>query len=117
METIIGLLIVILPIVFKLIEKRLEKAAQTPAQTGPSDADIAQDWIETVRQYAAREQEKLAAKPVPEETPKAENVPVRRKTKAKARPILLEEEPVQKEKIDVKKMIVYSEIMKPKYKE
>ena len=32
-------------------------------------------------------------------------------------PILEEEQPEQKEKIDPKKLIIYSEIMKPKYKE
>ena len=32
-------------------------------------------------------------------------------------PILQEEEPEQKERIDPKKLIVYSEIMKPKYLE
>ena len=32
-------------------------------------------------------------------------------------PILEEEQPKQKEKIDLKKLIVYSEIMKPKYME
>ena len=35
----------------------------------------------------------------------------------KKKPILLEESKKAKEKIDVKKMIVYSEIMKPKYTE
>ena len=38
------------------------------------------------------------------------------KQKAK-KPILKEEEPKEKEKIDPKKLVVYSEIMKPKYTE
>ena len=37
--------------------------------------------------------------------------------KTEASPVLEEEQPVKKEKIDPKKLIVYSEIMKPKYLE
>ena len=121
METIIGLLIVVLPLVFKLIGKRLEQASQV--QT-PVDAeqDPVEDWAETLRKYVEQQQaqaalyeqtvleeEPLDTKPV-EEAPRV--VPVRKKT-----PILLEEDPKEREKIDVKKMIVYSEIMKPKYTE
>ena len=121
METIIGLLIVVLPLVFKLIGKRLEQASQvqTPVDAEP---DPVEDWAETLRKYVEQQQaqaalyeqtvleeEPLDTKPV-EEAPRV--VPVRKKT-----PILLEEDPKEREKIDVKKMIVYSEIMKPKYTE
>ena len=47
METVIGLLIVVLPIVFKLIGKKLEQAAQNSApQVQPVE-----DWTETLRRH------------------------------------------------------------------
>ena len=126
METIIGLLIVILPIVFKLIGKKLEQAAQASApQTEPVE-----DWAETLRRHLEAQQQMQSEAPVPVEAevetpvllqPAAQKVkdrPVFKASKAKnkaAKPILKEEPKREKEKIDVKKMIIYSEIMKPKY--
>ena len=126
METIIGLLIVILPIVFKLIGKKLEQAAQASApQTEPVE-----DWAETLRRHLDAQQQMQSEAPVPAEAevetpvllqPAAQKVkdrPVFKASKAKnkaAKPILKEEPEREKEKIDVKKMIIYSEIMKPKY--
>ena len=126
METIIGLLIVILPIVFKLIGKKLEQAAQASApQTEPVE-----DWAETLRRHLEAQQQMQSEAPVPAEaeveTPvllqpaahKVKDRPVFKASKAKnkaAKPILKEEPKREKEKIDVKKMIIYSEIMKPKY--
>ena len=49
-------------------------------------------------------------------SPMASDRKKQKKTNKKA-PILLEEEKKPKEKIDVKKLIVYSEIMTPKYME
>ena len=101
METIIGLLIFLVPIVFKLIGKRLEQAAKMNPPTAPDDTEpmiprpMSEDSVE---------------KPAPKK-PKHPKKPVKRA------PILVEEEKKPKEKIDVKKMIVYSEIMKPKYAE
>ena len=121
METLIGLLIVVLPLVFKLIGKRMEQAAQAQQPVAQDDEPI-EDWTETLRRYVEQHQaqsamfeqdgpveEPLDSKPVVE-APRV--VPVKKKT-----PILVEEEAKEKEKIDVKKMIVYSEIMKPKYTE
>ena len=121
METIIGLLIVVLPLVFKLIGKRLEQAAQVQ---GPQDDEKGpvEDWAETVRRYVEQQQAQynMTAHVEPMDEPVkvklVEEAP--RVTKpVKKKPILLEESKKAKEKIDVKKMIVYSEIMKPKYTE
>lgn len=44
-------------------------------------------------------------------------LPVQPSVQKPVAPILVEEEPAPKEKIDPKKLIIYSEIMKPKYNE
>ena len=121
METIIGLLIVVLPLVFKLIGKRLEQAGQVQPPVVEDQAPV-EDWTETLRRYVEQQQAQAAMyePEEPEEEPQDEKpaeeaprvVPVKKNA-----PILVEEEPKEREKIDVKKMIVYSEIMKPKYTE
>jgi hypothetical protein len=119
METIIGLLIVLLPLVFKLIGKRLEQAGQVQPQV--EDEVLEEDWAETVRRYVEQQQAQAEvfvpsqAEVEPQEKTVVEAPRVVPKKKSK--PILIEEEKKEKEKIDVKKMIVYSEIMKPKYTE
>ena len=122
METIIGLLIVILPVVFKLIGKKLEQAGQTAA----TEAEPIEDWAQTLRRHLEAQQVAGTA-PVQEAAPsvrtaekpsasKVKSKPVSHTVKA-ANPILKEEPKKKREKIDTKKMIVYSEIMKPKYME
>ena len=118
METIIGLLVVLLPVIFKLIEKRLEKASEA---TQPVE-----DWEQEIQRYLQQQQngpENLQTEKAVEKAP-VEKIPVVN-TMAEGihavkpkniKPVLAEEEK-KKEKIDVKKMIVYSEIMKPKYNE
>ena len=119
METIIGLLIVLLPLVFKLIEKRLQNAAQNQQQEA-GEAPV-EDWVETVRKHIEQQQAQNFVYENVEVVEKNEvTQPVQEAPKAvvpKKKPILLEEEKKEKEKIDVKKMIVYSEIMSPKYAE
>ncbi len=121
METIIGLLIVILPIVFKLIGKKLESAAQATAP-----AESVEDWAETLRRHIEAQQVQMRqgmSEQEPEGTSAVAPVPKKPSSKAKkpdklvAKPLLEEEPKKKREKIDVKKMIVHSEIMKPKYME
>ena len=142
METIIGLLFILLPVILKLVGKRLEQSGQ------PEKAKKLQDLLDTV--YDGKDDDKLkdeqddgleveydddgqivsvhpkmAWKPEPApvvvEKPKAapqvhlwevnEGVPATKK-----KPMLVEEAPKKKrEKIDPKKLVVYSEIMKPKF--
>ena len=131
METIIGLLMILLPVAFKLIGKRLEQAGKQQPQVTVSEEEIpAEDWAQTLNEYL--EQQTLVkeepavietAVPEPMSMDSVEAhvaaVPQQRQQKktVKKAPILLEEEKKQKEKIDVKKLIVYSEIMQPKYTE
>ena len=138
METIIGLLMILLPVVFKLIGKKLEQASKNqPSEVVMEESPI-EDWEKTLKEYLGQQVvvdekpfavEEVVPEPMAKdsvEAPvafKAHVVPAaskpekqQRKTSKKA-PILLEEEKKPKEKIDVKKLIVYSEIMRPKYTE
>ena len=143
METIIGLLFILLPVILKLVGKRLEQSGQ------PEKAKKLQDLLDTV--YDGKDDDKLKDEqddgleveydddgqivsvhpkmvwkpepivPVVEKKvePAAqihlwevkEGVPATKK-----KPMLVEEAPKKKrEKIDPKKLVVYSEIMKPKF--
>ena len=142
METIIGLLFILLPVILKLVGKRLEQSGQ------PEKAKKLQDLLDTV--YDGKDDDKLKDEqddgleveydddgqivsvhpkmvwkpepivPVVEKKvePAAqihlwevkEGIPATKK-----KPMLVEEAPKKKrEKIDPKKLVVYSEIMKPK---
>ena len=143
METIIGLLFILLPVILKLVGKRLEQSGQ------PEKAKKLQDFLDTV--YDGKDDDKLKDEqddgleveydddgqivsvhpkmvwkpepivPVVEKKvePAAqihlwevkEGIPATKK-----KPMLVEEAPKKKrEKIDPKKLVVYSEIMKPKF--
>ena len=143
METIIGLLFILLPVILKLVGKRLEQSGQ------PEKAKKLQDLLDTV--YDGKDDDKLKDEqddgleveydddgqivsvhpkmvwkpepivPVVEKKvePAAqihlwevkEGIPATKK-----KPMLVEEAPKKKrEKIDPKKLIVYSEIMNRKY--
>jgi len=121
METIIGLLFILLPVILKLVGNKLEKAGQ------PEKAKAVRDfieehlevekWIEEAEDEAEQEE-----RPVPQPVaacPKSVEIPVVKpdvKAKPVRKPLLLEEEPSKKrEKIDPRKLVIYSEIMKPKF--
>lgn len=124
METLIGLLFILLPFIFKLIGKKLEQAGQSV--TAEKMKEIAQfmGMDDENQDEMTPEVEYHATVVAPVEEPAApvvvtENVhrqvpPTPNKTR---KPILLEETEKTKEKIDPKKLVVYSEIMKPKYTE
>ncbi len=120
METIIGLLIFLVPVIFKLIGKRLEQAGEMQSPV-VDDTEPIENWEESLREYLETPSVVKPLTPEPMvkdsvEAPVAPKKPGKTKPVRKA-PILVEEEKKQKEKIDVKKLIVYSEIMKPKYTE
>lgn len=130
METIIGLLFILLPIVFKLINRKFEQAGQT---------DKARQIKEIAEMFGAGESqdeldeldepviiEPVKPEPVEVKAPEvpqvhlweAEATPVVRKSDVvrRKKPILEEDDSRKKrEKIDPKKLIVYSEIMNRKY--
>ena len=110
METIITLLIVLLPIVFKLIGKALENASAgqsvPPLQQEPQ-TDVSVTQRQAYRSVFSRTE---AVAPV-EDDPVVDS-PVEPVQTVQA---AAEDKPKRKKKIDPKKLIVYSEIMKPKY--
>lgn len=142
METIIGLLFILLPLIFKLIGKKFEQAGQSEraekmreiAQTlGGGDDDDEDDPWELDDDGQVTEVRPAAPAPVaptpvvvrpvqPVQQTVTENVTrqttSRPKPTVKAkRPILEEETKKKGEKIDPKKLVIYSEIMKPKFTE
>ena len=135
METIIGLLFILLPVILKFIGKKFEQSGQ------PEKAKKLQEFLDTISPDEDKDDEmeveydddgqivsvhpKMTWKPEPApvvvEKPKADtqvhlwevNEGV---TAVKKKPMLVEEAPKKKrEKIDPKKLVVYSEIMKPKF--
>ena len=122
METIFTLILVLLPVIFKLIGKRLENAGTQPQAI--DEQQPIEDWAEVLRRHieAQQQDESVPVTPV-QDTPVQERVMPATKDQPRkplykpAKPILQEEDNKKKEKIDTKKLIVYSEIMKPKYTE
>lgn len=136
METIIGLLFVLLPVIFKLIGKKLEQSGKDQKaeamrnlakQLEGEDDDF---WLDSPETKSEDKQEivldsvpeapkVIVVEPVVTENVVRQTLPVRPKASSKkTKPILVEEKTEKKrEKIDPKKLVIYSEIMKPKYNE
>ena len=141
METIFTLIIVLLPVIFKLIGKKLEQSGAQPQEA--DEQQPIEDWAEVLRRHIDAQQPQEEARPAapvqqpvqpvhpvqqqrPQPKPAQKRVveegvsQTRQQTRTapkKAKPILQEEEQKTTEKIDKKKLILYSEIMKPKYNE
>ena len=122
METIIGLLFILLPIIFKLIEKRLQNSGKAE-QAGKvrefaelfQDKETAEPMTAPVVKLPVKNEPVKVVAPKPQKT----FVEGQRMTRIKKAPAILMEEPEikKKEKIDPKKLVIYSEIMKPKYQD
>lgn len=139
MDGIITIVIIAAAIIFKVVGKKLGSAGSDEVFPPlPVDPDMrnfpdhvgglqdAEDLVdeELVDEVVIEEVERaLPVKPAKPMAPAKLVIPVKPVTPAKTvevkdqTPILEEEQPKQKEKIDKKKLIVYSEIMKPKYME
>ena len=125
METIIGLLFILLPVIFKLIGKKLEQSGKTDASEKmreiveamgeDNDESPIIEWLKEKQEVPKAPAVQLVPRP---EAKPTENVKpaVKKKPKPKT-PILVEEEKKKGEKIDPKKLVIYSEIMKPKFTE
>ena len=137
METIITLLFILLPFIFKLIGKKFEQAGESEkAEKMREFADIFgkdDDDDETEVKFDDDGQvidvppvivtpvQTYVAPVVPPAPVMTENVvrqTAAKKPVVRKKPILEEEVQERKgEKIDPKKLVIYSEIMKPKYTE
>ena len=113
METIIGLLFILLPVIFKLIGKRLEASGnQDKARKVREIAQVLVGDEEQTSEEISDVPRQIEPVPIPDVPAPA----VEGKPSATRKPMLVEEEAKQKgEKIDPKKLVIYSEIMKPKF--
>lgn len=133
METIVGLLFILLPVIFKLIEKKLQQSGTAAQQETvrqikdlfEMEEDDLTDEIENdgepeIGDYVEPEP-KFEVNPVIEFLERVEPQvvkPAAPAQKKRTAPILMEEKDnKKKEKIDPKKLVLYSEIMKPKHQE
>ena len=122
MDGLITVLIVAAAIIFKVVGKKFDSASGNevfpPIPFEPEDlpSEKAEEPVESPKPQAVDKQTVLE-KPVFEEAQRALPVkPVQAAASVRPQaPILMEEEPQEKEKIDPKKLVIYSEIMKPKY--
>ena len=150
METIIGLLFILLPVIFKFIEKRLKDSGSTvqagkvrelaelfevqdedvfeddPVEDEPFGCDEPEADFQPVVEFPQIPQQ---VAPAPEfSKPEQEGARMERTAPEKVRasvqkpskktaPILMEEPKKKKEKIDPKKLVIYSEMMKPKFQD
>ena len=122
MEEIIGLLVVLAIGIFKAVNKKFENAGKQPESPSKPFGPFGSldPFGEERPEVFVPKVEPVAPKPVAPKpaAPKASTIEVvERQTKAK-KPILIEEEETSpKEKIDPKKLVLYSEIMTPKFNE
>ena len=142
METVILLLFALLPVIFKLIGKKFEQAGNPDAAErmrriaqvlGESDEKEKEPEVDYDDDGHITEVAEPATTSAPAPTTFVVPLPVSRpepvvtenvvrQTAPKPRPVkkpILEEEVSQRkgEKIDPKKLVIYSEIMKPKFTE
>ena len=132
MEEIIGLLVVLAVGIFKAVNKKFEDAGKQPQKPSqpfgpfgsldPFEKD--QEVLVPKAEPAAPRREPVAPRPVAPQrvAPKPQPMTfdledVQRQTKARKPMLIEEEEASQKEKIDPKKLVLYSEIMNPKFNE
>lgn len=110
-------------LIFKVIEKKLKTAGNSKPKSDP-------DWEEQLSEMFRAEEPEVVTSAVPaevvslpDETADDEASPVQAvsekapRTALPKKPVLMEEPKKAKEKIDPKKLVIYSEIMKPKYLE
>ena len=128
METIIGLLFILLPVIFKLIGKRLEQSGDQDkarkirefAQALDGEDSPMHDWKYFGKEVLGGEddlekEEILPQDAAPVPLPVSQS-PAEAEPAFTRKPMLLEEEqPKKGETIDPKKLVIYSEIMKPKF--
>ena len=130
MEDIIYILLALAALIFKVVEKKLNSSGKKVSEPRPEretavDPQPETEFVEAVPAVVRREPEE----PVVREMPMRQEAPVKpaasrltmtpKKPKA---PKTLKVKPaatssVKPEKIDPKKLVIYSEIMKPKYNE
>ncbi len=122
-DIVIAILFIAIPTIFKAIGNKLEKSGKAEkagklkkiAQTLSDEDDKEQNFEEWVmEQLENPTEEPVVVQPVVEETIKTQEVK-KPKAKIKAAILLEEDNKKNKEKIDPKKLVIYSEIMNRKF--
>lgn len=112
METVLGLLLVLLPLIFKAVEKKLKASGKPVKKSG--SAGLPEEDFEPVREISGLPE--IAA--VQEEPATAVAAPVAPTVSPAVSPAVSPTvSSAPEKKLDPKKLVVYSEIMKPKYTE
>lgn len=113
MDSIIVLLLVLVPLVFKLVGRRLESAGNEGdlMDEAPSMSEV----FPAIEEFEAEEKAEAVKKPVVREEAVRALPQKQPKKKVKAYSTEEAEKPKKKEAIDPKKLVIYSEIMKPKF--
>ena len=113
METIIGVLVAVFILIFKVIEKKMSDSAQPQSKPQPAQRKL--EEIFPIFEQEEQQEAYSVTEEMPEEA--APSVKVAEPFYEPAAPKIevKEETPKEKEKIDPKKLIVYSEIMNRKY--
>lgn len=115
MEELAGILFVVVAIIMKVIEAKFKKASKNKS----SEVVPREVFPELQELPKLPEQEPVIQTPVAQAPVEVKKVEVNPKKKAPVKqprkPILETEEKKTREKIDPKKLIVYSEIMNRKY--
>lgn len=116
MEEIIGLLVLLAAAVFKAVNKKLEQSGE---QALPGKPVRPEPLRETEREWKQEQEQTPAPAPAPTPVPVPKQQPAvaRKQTQARKFPVQTEAPERKKEKIDPKKLIIYSEIMSPKCNE
>ena len=126
MEEIIGLLVVLAVGIFKAVNKKFEDAGKQPeSPSQPFGPFGSLDPFGGESEVFAPKAEPVVPKPIEENpahvrpvSPKPSTIEVvERQTKTRKPMLIEEEETSPKEKIDPKKLVLYSEIMTPKFNE
>ena len=116
MDGIITIAVIAVAIIFKVVEKRLKGAAGDEVfPTIPLDPDMVTEPEQ--EDFDAQTFEEAPRMLVGEPEPQVRRAPAKPAPKKMEEPILVEDKPEAKEKIDPRKLVLYSEIMKPKHLE
>ena len=107
MDSIIGLLIVLIPVAFSLIGKKLENAGKEGGDV--ADVPPMPEVFPSIEEFEAEKKPQVVEEAVRVLPPKSS------KKKAKTNGAKEEAKPQKKDPIDPKKLVIYSEIMKPKF--
>lgn len=114
MEFLLPLIFIMIPVIAKLVEKKIAKggaAPVAPKQARRTVLDELKEMEIEIEEPVEESVEEPVLKPVPEP------VAVPLVAAPEKKPLIKEKEKRTSEKIDPKKLVVYSEIMKPKYME